>query len=113
MEDGKNITSKYGTPQGSILSPVLANIVMYYGIVLYVKKIKVMARGYIEIVNYADDNVLCFQYKNEAVKTYNTLRKRLEGLQLEFAEEKTRLIEFRKICRRKCQEKGEKQSRNI
>ena len=60
MENGKHITSEYGTPQGSILSPVLANIVMYYGIILFVEKIKKTAKGYIEIVNYADDMILCF-----------------------------------------------------
>lgn len=94
MENGEHITSQYGTPQGSILSPVLANIVMYYGIILYVEKIKQQAKGYIEIVNYADDNVMCFQYKNEAEQTYKILQERLKRIGLEFAEEKTRLIEF-------------------
>ena len=86
---------------GSILSPVLANIVMYYGIILYVEKIKKQAKGFVEIVNYADDNVLCFQYKKEAEMTYKILQTRLKQIGLEFAEEKTRLIEFRKICGRK------------
>ena len=94
MENGEHITSEYGTPQGSILSPVLANIVMYYGIILYVEKIKQQAKGYIEIVNYADDNVMCFQYRNEAEQTYKILQARLKQMGLEFAEEKTRLIEF-------------------
>ena len=94
MENGKYITSEYGTPQGSILSPVLANIVMYYGIILYVEKIKKISRGYIEIINYADDMILCFQHKDEAEKTYKLLNKRLNELGLEFAEDKTRLIEF-------------------
>lgn len=94
MENGEHVTSEYGTPQGSILSPVLANIVMYYGIILYVEKIKQQAKGYIEIVNYADDNVMCFQYRNEAEQTYKILQARLKQMGLEFAEEKTRLIEF-------------------
>ena len=68
MEKGEYITSEYGTPQGSILSPVLANIVMYYGIILYVEKIKKTAKGYVEIINYADDMILCFQHKDEAKK---------------------------------------------
>ena len=94
MENGKHITSDYGTPQGSILSPVLANIVMYYGIILFIENIKKTSRGYIEIINYADDMILCFQYKSEAEYTYNQLKLRLKQLGLEFAEDKTRLIEF-------------------
>lgn len=94
MENDKHITSEYGTPQGSILSPVLANVIMYYGIILYVEKIKKVSRGYIEIINYADDMILCFQYKDEAEKTYSLIKKRLNNLGLEFAKDKTRLIEF-------------------
>ena len=98
MENGKHNTSEYGTPQGSILSPVLANIVMYYGIILFVEKIKKTAKGYIEIVNYADDMILCFQYKWEAEDTYKQLQMRLKQIGLEFAEDKTRLIEFGKFA---------------
>ena len=97
-ENGKHITSEYGTPQGSILSPVLANIVMYYGIILFVEKIKKTAKGYIEIINYADDMILCFQYKWEAEDTYKQLQMRLKQIGLEFAEDKTRLIEFGKFA---------------
>lgn len=97
MENGKYITSEYGTPQGSILSPVLANIVMYYLIILEVERIKKNAKGYIEIVNYADDMVLCFQYKSEAEQVYKILKERLKRCGLEFAEDKTRLISFGRL----------------
>ncbi len=106
MENGKYITSEYGTPQGSILSPVLANIVMYYGIILYVEKIKKVSRGYIEIINYADDMILCFQHKDEAEKTYKLLKERLRTLGLEFAEDKTRLIEFGRFASENCKKNG-------
>lgn len=106
MENGKIVTSEYGTPQGSILSPVLANIVMYYGIILYVERIKKTARGYIEIINYADDMILCFQHRDEAEKTYKLLKERLNQLGLEFAEDKTRLIEFGKYASENCKKKG-------
>lgn len=106
MENDKLITSEYGTPQCSILSPVLANIVMYYGIILYVEKIKKAARGYIEIINYADDMILCFQHKDEAEKTYILLKERLKTLGLEFAEDKTRLIEFGRFASANCRKNG-------
>lgn len=100
IENGNYITSEYGTPQGSILSPVLANIVMYYLIILEVERIKKTAKGYIEIVNYADDMVLCFQYKWEAEKAYKHLEERLNKCGLEFAKDKTRLISFGRLAYR-------------
>ena len=102
MENGKYITSEYGTPQGSILSPVLANIVMYYAIILYVEKINKTASGYVEIINYADDMVLCFQYNYEANKIYMLLKERLNKLGLEFADDKTRLIAFGRFASENC-----------
>ena len=94
IENGKYEEGTEGTPQGSILSPILANIYMYYSIILWFEKIKKQGKGYMEIINYADDMVICFQYKNEAEEIYNKMKNRLRICGLEFAEEKTRLIEF-------------------
>lgn len=94
IENGKYEEGTEGTPQGSILSPILANIYMYYSIILWFEKIKKQGKGYMEIINYADDMVICFQYKNEAEEIYNKMKNRLRICGLEFAEDKTRLIEF-------------------
>lgn len=94
IENGKYEEGTEGTPQGSILSPILANIYMYYSIILWFEKVKKQGKGYMEIVNYADDMVICFQYKNEAEDIYNKMKNRLRICGLEFAEDKTRLIEF-------------------
>lgn len=93
-----------GTPQGSILSPILANIYMYYCIVLWFENtIKKKFKGYSSITVYADDFVCCFQYKNEAKLFYEKLLpERLAKGKLELASDKTRLIEFGRFAKENC-----------
>lgn len=84
-----------GSGQGSVCSPVIANIYMHYILVWWFKECIVpRLKGYGGMVVYADDFVVCFQYKEEAELFYELLKKRMKIFGLEMEESKTRLIEF-------------------
>jgi len=93
--DGKVVHPATGTPQGGIVSPVLANIYLHYALDLWFEKcIKPVCKGKVIIVRYADDFVCAFQYKREADKFYRDLAARLAKFGLEVSTEKTRIIRF-------------------
>ncbi len=84
-----------GSGQGSVCSPILANIYMHYVLVWWFKeKIQPKARGFCGLVVYADDFVVCFQHKDEAQMFYKLLGDRMEHFGLSLEKEKSRLIEF-------------------
>ncbi len=95
MEDGQWSETKEGSPQGSVISPILANLYLHYVLDLWVDQWrKKQARGDVMIVRYADDAVLGFERREEAERFLEQLRERLWKFGLELHPEKTRRIEF-------------------
>ncbi len=107
MEAGKVEPTEKGTPQGGIISPILANIYLHYVLDLWFEKaIKPICRGEAEIVRYADDFVCCFQYREEAEKFYRLLKERLAKFELEIAENKSKIIMFGRFAEEDRAKKG-------
>ena len=95
LEDGIVTVSEVGTGQGSVISPLLANIYMHYVFDLWVHRWRRReAQGDVIIVRYADDFVVGFEYETDARRFWDALRARLEEFALSLHPEKTRLIEF-------------------
>src|SRR5215831_9886711 len=95
LEDGVVTVSEVGTGQGSVISPLLANIYMHYVFDLWVHRWRRReAQGDVIIVRYADDFVVGFEYESDARRFWDALRARLEEFALSLHPDKTRLIEF-------------------
>jgi len=95
LEEGVWRNNEEGTPQGGVISPLLANIYLHYVLDQWVHQWrKRTARGQVIVVRYADDFVVGFQYKDDAERFHFELRERLGKFNLSLNEEKTRLIEF-------------------
>lgn len=94
-EDGKVIHPITGTPQGGIISPVLANIYLHYALDIWFEKVVLKhCKGEAFLVRYADDFICAFQNKDDAERFYKVLGKRLNKFELTLAEEKTKVILF-------------------
>jgi RNA-directed DNA polymerase len=94
-EDGRVIHPQTGTPQGGIISPVLANIYLHYVLDLWFQNVvQPKQRGHSRLIRYADDFVVCFEYRHEAEAFDQALKARLAKFGLEVAADKTKTLRF-------------------
>ena len=109
LEEGRQIDAGRGTVQGSVISPMLANIYLHYVLDLWaVKKWRPQeARGDMIIVRYADDYVVGFEHRDDAERFLRELKERFRGFELELNADKTRLIEFGRYAESNRRARGE------
>lgn len=97
IDAGIKYNTPQGTPQGGVCSPILANVYLHYVLDLWFDKIvRKHCKGNAYMVRYADDSIFCFQYKEDALKFYQALIRRLSDFGLEISQEKTKIIELDK-----------------
>ena len=95
LEGGTLTVSEEGTPQGSVLSPVLANIYLHHALDGWFEEmVKPRLRGKAEMVRYADDFVICFEREDDARRVFEVLPKRMDAFGLALHPDKTRLIPY-------------------
>ncbi len=109
IEEGNYMETDKGTPQGGIVSPVLANIYLHYVLDLwYEKQVKKETQGYTQMIRYADDFIVCFENKDEAEGFGIKLRERLAKFGLRISEEKSRTIAYGRKAWQQAKEQGGK-----
>jgi RNA-directed DNA polymerase len=93
--DGKVLRPESGTPQGGIISPMLANVYLHYALDLWFERVvQRSCKGGAFLHRYADDFVCGFGRAEEAQRLYNELEERLRKFGLELAQDKTRVMPF-------------------
>src|SRR6202165_298965 len=108
MEEGTWSDTKTGSPQGSVISPLLANIYLHYAFDLWVNVWrKKWAHGEVAVIRYADDIILGFQHQADADRFLENLRERLGMFGLELHPDKTRRIEFGRFAEENRRRRGE------
>ena len=108
MEEGKWSETSTGTPQGAVVSPLLANVYLHFVFDLWVEVWrKKCAQGEVVVVRYADDLIVGFQYQAEADRFLEDFRERLGKFGLELHPDKTRRIEFGRFAEQNRERRGE------
>lgn len=95
IEEGRLLANKTGIGQGQVISPLLANIYLHYVLDLWFEEeVKPRLRGEAHEIRYADDGILCFQYREDAERVLEALHQRFAQYGLTLHPDKTRLVEF-------------------
>jgi RNA-directed DNA polymerase len=109
IDDGKLIMSETGTGQGQPISPLLANVYLHHILdEWFEEEVKPRLRGEAHEIRYADDAILCFQYREDAEKVLEVLPKRFAKFGLTLHPEKTRLIAFGRFAQGEAKKRGER-----
>jgi group II intron reverse transcriptase/maturase len=96
LEEGKMTYPDKGTPQGGVISPLLANIYLHEVLDMWFEQeVRPRMKGRAELIRYADDFIICFEQEEDARRVMEVLPKRFEKYGLALHPEKTQLIEFR------------------
>jgi len=100
MEDGELRETLAGTPQGGLVSPLLANVYLHYALDLWVTSWRNKhAHGAVYLVRYADDFVMGFEVEQDALAMHSALTERLAKFGLELHPDKTRVLQFGRFAR--------------
>ena len=115
VEDGKYIDTTVGTPQGGVISPLLANIYLHYVLDLWFeKKVKPIAKGHVELIRYCDDFVVCCESGKDAKEFLSKLQTRLAKFGLEISKDKTKVLKFgRQVWKQTQKQKGKVETFNF
>lgn len=108
LDEGALKRSDTGTPQGAVISPLLANVFLHYVFDLWAEQWRRReAVGQMIIVRYADDIVVGFELETEARRFWDAMRERLQRFGLELHGEKTQLLEFGRHAARRREQRGQ------
>ena len=99
LENGVVTDSEKGTGQGTVISPLLANVYLHYSLDLWAEHWRRReATGDMIIVRYADDVVVGFEHESDARRFWDAMRERLQKFSLSLHPDKTRLVEFGRVA---------------
>jgi group II intron reverse transcriptase/maturase len=114
LEEGEIHPNEEGTPQGGSISVLLSNLYLHYVLDLWFERVvKPRLRGEAYLVRYIDDFVVCFQYREDAIRFQNVLRRRLEKFSLVLEPTKTKLVEFGRFAARHACKRGRRRPETI